>query len=254
MDLTPYIARGFPGKLDEAIACVGVAGIDREQAQSMIRLCPETEAELYEGDYSARAIRYRKGSRPVLEEIAATFPQGNPRAYALAALEWVRDTLIHPHLVEPTPPNRALSEEALIESRRGWCNEQARVFIALCEVREIPARLCFVNHANTVCGHTAAEVFLDGRWAFFDATFNLVVELPDGRLAEARELTGKHRDLAHKAYKPALEDYFAKSQPYVKDLPSWGVADRPDPERGGDLLDTIGICNYLIDGVEAVGT
>jgi hypothetical protein len=32
----------------------------------------------------------------------------------------------------------------------------------------------------------------------------------------------------------------------------WGRADRPAADQAGDLLDGIGICNYLIEGVEAV--
>ena len=252
IDLRPYIAKGFPGNLDAAIANVGVRGLDREQAHAMVRLCLATETELYGETYSSRAIHYHKGSRPTLESVVASLSGNSPRERAMNAMHWVNKTVIHPHLIGPTAVDRALSEEALIQSGRGWCNEQARVFIALCQVMEIPARLCFVNHKNTRCGHTATEVFLDGHWAFFDPTFNLIVEMPDGRLAEARELSGQFRDLAHNAYRPALESYFSHAQPYVDELPSWGRADRPEIERGGDLLDTIGICNYLIEGVQAV--
>jgi|GEM_PF-1048648 len=251
IDLTPYQASGFPGDLDAAIANVGVQGIDREQAQSMIRLCPETESILYGEDFSPRSIAYQKGARPVLEELAGTLSEPNPRQTAIKIMQWVHDHVIHPHHIGPTPADRALGEEDLITSERGWCNEQTRVFIALCEVLEIPSRLCFVNHVNTVCGHTAAEVFIEDRWAFFDATFNLTISLPDGRLAEGRELSGLHRPLAHAAYRPVLEDYYRKSLPYVAERPGWGTRDRPSLEKGGDLLDTIGICNYLIDGVQA---
>ena len=203
MDVSAYKAKGFPGNFDEAIANVGVGGIDREQSQGMIRLCPETEAYLYDG-FTPTSISYRTGSRPELEAIVAQLPGETDRERVIAAMEWVYRTVVHPHNTGPLAPDRALSEEALIASGGGWCNEQMRVFIALCEVMELPARLSFLFHANEVCGHTTAEVFLEGRWAWFDPTFNLYAELPGGRLADSRELSQQYRELAHEAYREPL--------------------------------------------------
>src|SRR5438046_1133500 len=132
MNLTPYIAKGFPGRFDELLATVGVAGIDRKQAQSQVLVCRETEEYLYR---PPPKIRYRRGSRPVLEKIAAGLHG------AVDAMHWTVKHVPHPHLVGNVAPDRALSEEDLITSGRGWCNEQTRVFVALCEVQEIPARL-----------------------------------------------------------------------------------------------------------------
>ena len=120
IDLSPYIAKGFPGDLDAGIANVGVRGIDREQSQGMVRLCPETEETLYGKEYSARHIRYEKGSRPTLEKIAADF-HGTQRERALGAMQWVCENVAHPHIFGPTPPDRALGEEDLIETTCGWC-------------------------------------------------------------------------------------------------------------------------------------
>jgi len=251
MDLSPFIARGFPGDFDLGIARVGVAGIDREQAHSMVRLCPETEATLYGTGFSPRRIRYRAGTRPLLEPIAARLAGASPRESAQAVMAWTAHNVVHPHVTGPLAPDRALSEEELIESGLGWCNEQARVFIALCEVMEVPARVCFLFHANLRSGHTTAEALVDGRWAWFDVTFNLCVELADGRLAEARELSGPYRHLAHEAYRQPLRGHYKRILPFVETMPGWRAADRPDAERGGDLLAYIGICNYLIEGVEA---
>lgn len=250
IDLTPYVGRGFPGNIDHDIATVPVKGIDREQTQGMVRLCEETSAALYESDFSPTHVHYRKGSRPTLERIVATFDGKTPRERVMQAVEYVTKTVVHPHLVRMLVPDRGMSEEQLIESGIGWCNEQTRVFIALCEVMGIPARVCFVFHENIRCGHTCAEVYLDGRWAYVDVTFKIMVELPDGRLAEGRELQGKYRDLAHKAYEPSLKAYFAASKPFVEQCPGWNSKDRPTAEAGGDLMGHIGICNYIIDGVE----
>jgi len=253
MDLSPYTARGFPGNIDRLIAEVPVAGIDREQSLGMVRLCPETEQVLYGPDFSPRRVRYRRGSRPKLEAVAAELRSATARESAMAAMRWTAQHVAHPHLVGPVPPDRSLTEEELIESGVGWCNEQTRVFIALCEVMEIPARLCFLFHENTRCSHTTAEAYVDGRWAWIDVSFEVTVELPDGRLAEARELSGPQRDLAHQAYREPLRSHYERMLPFVEDAPGWNRFDRPSVERGGDLLAYIGICNYVIRGVERVG-
>lgn len=252
IDLAPYRAKGFPGRFDASIANTAVTGIDADQAKAMIRVCPETELYLYDGPFSPRTIRYVRGARPELEAVVAPFNHGSPRERAIAAMGWVYAHIAHPHHVGPTPTDRALAEEGIIASGVGWCNEQTRVFIALCEVMEVPARLCFVFHANGRCSHAPAEAYVDGRWAYFDPTFNVCATLADGCLAEGRELSGPHRDLAHAVYRPALLAYYDRLHPWVPTLPAWTEADRPHPDRGGDLLTALGITNYLIEGVEAV--
>ena len=233
MDLTPYTCRGFPGEFDRAMADVLVGGIDRAQTHSMIRLCDETEALLYGYEFSPRSIRYRVGSRPALERIASNL-DGDPAA----AMEWVRRNVRHPNFAGHVRPDRAMTEEELIESGVGWCNEQCRVFIAFCEVMELPARLCFLFHANGKTAHTATEVFLQQKWAFHDVTFGVRVQLPDGTCAEAREIRSRYRSLAHSLYRAPLIEYYRDQNPPI------------DVNRGGDFFESIGICNYLIDGVE----
>ena len=250
-DLRPYIARGFPGNWDHELAVTPVIGIDRRQCQTMVLLCPETEAVLYGKDYSHRRLLYRPQMRPQLAEIVGSLSGTEPIEKVTAAMEWVRERVVHPHFAGPLPADRGMTEEQLIESGHGWCNEQVRVFIALCQIMEIPSRLCFLFHENTVCGHTAAEVFLDGRWVFVDVTFGILVKLPDGQLAEGRELSGAYRHPAHDAYRPALEDYENRVLPYVEQCAGWCRKDRVTPDKGGDLLHTLGICNYIIAGVEA---
>ena len=252
VDLTEFTAKGFPGGWDHWLIETAVAGIDAEQSRSMVRLCPETEAVLYGPEFSPTVIQYCRGKRPGLERIVATLTGQTPRQRVEAAMAWVRTGIKHAHLHGPLAPDRGFTEEQLIASGTGWCNEQARVFIALCEVMKVPARLCFLFHANAVCGHTAAEVYLDGRWAFFDVTFGLRMELPGGKLAEGRELSGPHRELAHRAYREPLTTHYERCLPFVENGPGWNRAERPAIERGGDLLDTLGICNYLIPGVQAV--
>ena len=58
MDLSPYTCRGFPGDFDSLMRDVPVAGIDRQQTRSMIRLCDATESTLY-GRISTKGRRLR---------------------------------------------------------------------------------------------------------------------------------------------------------------------------------------------------
>jgi hypothetical protein len=250
-NLAAYVACGFPGNADDAIATVGVAGIDREQAQSMIRLCEATELYLYEGAYSPRHLLYATGSRPQLEKIVEPFAGADAYTRATAIMDWVFANVQHPFLCGPLAADRAMTEEQLIDSGAGWCNEQARVFIALCEVSGLPARLLFEFHANTISGHTVAEVYIDGRWVFFDPTFNVTVRLPDGSPAEGRELSGAYREQAHTAYRPHLESAYAALHPCAEETLGWCAANRPAADAGGDLLACLGVCNYLIAGVQA---
>jgi hypothetical protein len=67
------------------------------------------------------------------------------------------------------------------------------------------------------------------------------VPLPDGTFAAAWELHGAYRAAAHPLYEAPLIDYYRHQTPPF------------DLSRGGDLFQSVGICNYLIDGVEAVG-
>src|SRR5439155_26483032 len=123
MDLTAYTCRGFPGDVDRLMRDVPVAGIDRAQTHSMIRLCDETEPFLYGPDFSPRQIRYRRGSRPQLEAIVSNL--------SCPPMQWVRQHVLHPNCSIHVPPDRAMTEEQLIASGRGWCHAQCRVFLAL---------------------------------------------------------------------------------------------------------------------------
>lgn len=233
-DLTPFIAKGFPFDWDRHIAETPVAGIDRQQAQSIVRHCAFTDEYLYR---PPKPIRYRRGARPVLEKIRVTS--------APEAMRWVYENICHPHLVGNIPADRAFTEEQIIESRRGWCNEQARVFVALCEVNEIPARLCFLFHAYRQCGHVAAEAWDGQKWVFYDPTFNVSLSG-----VEARMVFRGHWDAMSAAYQPALERYYAQMLPEFQNVPGWGVKDRPVATHGAHLLDVIGICEYWIEGVD----
>jgi len=81
-----------------------------------------------------------------------------------------------PPLGRPVPPDRNLDDEALLESGSGWCNEQARVFIRLCQVMGIPARMIHLFGQN----HTIAEFYAEDRWIMADTSYFFAVPGKDG--------------------------------------------------------------------------
>ena len=124
-----------------------VAGIDLMQSLSYT----DSQGLPLEWFYTAFTyprVFYRKGSRPHLEAfVAGVVPAPKPD---LPTVEAVLDAMNRklPHFVplgHNGPSDRAWPEEELLESGGGWCNEQARVFIALTQVLGLPSRLVFVS-------------------------------------------------------------------------------------------------------------
>ena len=166
-----------------------VAGLDRYQANLFVWYGPATAEYLYT-DYTPLTVPYKPGTLPAFETAAARFTAGcaTDTAKALALLtRAMPDLFRHPGM----PPrggdgvraDRNLDDEALLASGIGWCNEQARVFIRLCQVSGIPARMIHLFGQN----HTVAEFYADGRWVMADSTSLFVAPGEDGALLSAAQ-------------------------------------------------------------------
>ena len=167
---------------------VGTAGIDRYQANHFIWYRPETAKFLY-SEYTPLEVGYKKGALPAYEALAAKYTAGlktdTEKGIALLK-EALSASCRHPTmppLGEKVPPNRNLEDEDLLASGTGWCNEQARVFIRLCQVSGMQARMIHLFGQN----HTVAEFYADGKWAMVDATNLFVARGDDGKLLSAAE-------------------------------------------------------------------
>ena len=169
----------------------GVAGVDRYQANQFIPYRPETAAWLYEG-YTSLEVKWQEGYLPTLRRIAmeATSGATSPEEKALRLLYTVCRRLLHPRVPpvgDAVPGDRNLDEEALIASGTGWCNEQSRVFVRLCQAAGVPARLVHYFYSEFPAGHTVAEFHDGGRWCLTDATYGVVFRGPEGRLLSAAD-------------------------------------------------------------------
>lgn len=165
-----------------------VQGIDRYQANHFVWYRPETARYLY-GEYTALEVGYKPGLLPSFERIAARFTAGcttdTERAVALLT-KAMPEVFRHPGMPPLGPgvkADRNLEDEALLATGCGWCNEQARVFIRLCQVSGIPARMIHLFGQN----HTVAEFHADGTWALADASNMFVARGSGGRLLSAAQ-------------------------------------------------------------------
>jgi hypothetical protein len=190
----PHLGKyGLPSPYPQQKAALGgcTAGIDMWQANHFVGYRTETARYLYES-YTPLKVNYRKGTFPMLEQIVAKYTVGitNDQQRALALLKRaVPDLIAHPCIPPYSTdvvPDRALSEEDLLRSGLGWCNEQARVFARLCQVAGIPARVIFLFYSDND-GHVITEFYSDGKWHMADASWGCVFPAVDDHLMSAAE-------------------------------------------------------------------
>lgn len=216
--VTPFLGRyGLPEPYPHQKTLIGdpTAGIDLWQANHFIAYREETARYLYE-DYTPTTVDYQPGTLPSYEAVVARYTKSltNPREKAVvlctrAMLDLVQHPGIPPMCVDPGK-NRALDDEALLKSRRGWCNEQARVFVRLCQVAGVPARMIFLFQ-TPVGGHVVAEFYADGRWSMADSSWFCVFPAADGHLMSAAECHGEGKLQAGETYFRRYQEIIAYS-------------------------------------------
>ena len=188
-----------------------VAGIDVWQGNHYLMHNDKTHGYLY-GDIASFRFPYQKGTLPAFERLVAeyTSEQMTDREKAVKLLtvamaERIRHTGIAP-FGGKCATDRAMDDSALLASGKAWCNEQARVFVRMCQVAGVPARLIFLFY-DAGGGHVVAEFHADGQWSMADASWLCVFPDEQGRLMSADEC---HNDPDKKLR--AGESYFQRMQ------------------------------------------
>ena len=164
-----------------------VAGIDRYQANLFVAYRPETAKYLY-SDYTPVQAGYIPGTLPGYERVVAKYTtakmSGTEKALALLTVAMpavFRHPGMPPFLGHDVRPDRNLMDEALLASGGGWCNEQARVFIRLCQVAGLQGRMVHLFGQS----HTISEFYADGRWVQADTSYLFVSRDEKGNLLSA---------------------------------------------------------------------
>ncbi len=140
--------------------------------------------------YSPEAVptpRYRRGSRPVLEQFLHGVRRDgttSEQAMALEIMRRCRDLHKRDNGRKWEEWIFGGTEEQLIERGERLCEAMGRLFVALCEIEGIPAR----RIAHIVGGHYTAEAFVDGHWMYVDPRFGIWFQKPDGKAASLQEL------------------------------------------------------------------
>jgi len=210
----PYRERKFP-------LAMTVEGVDRYHANQFVVFRPETAEYLY-SEYTPTKVGYQKGLLPAFEKLAAGVTHGcvTDTERAVALLKSGASRVKHPQgppCGTQVPADRNLEDEALLASGAGWCNEQARVFIRLCQVCNIPARIIQLFYSDEKTGHCIAEFYADGRWCMADATCFCVFPGEDGQLLSAAECHdgGRNQEYCGRAYEKRWAELLALSDEEV---------------------------------------
>ncbi len=171
---------------------MSVRGLDFYHSNEQIVYCGETADYLYK-DYTPLEANYIEGTLPAFEQAAREFTEGlaadTEKALALLT-KATGSRIFHPAFPPLGPacePNRGLDDVELLCSGRGWCNEQSRVFIRLCQVSGIQARMVHLNYSDKKTGHCVCEFYSEGAWHMADATKLCVFPGPEGKLMSAAE-------------------------------------------------------------------
>ena len=199
--IPPWVKVALPAWVEPFVRKLyveGVAGIDRYHAFSSVPFCEETAQYLYE-QYTPITVDYKKGTLPAYEKLVQQHVShlNSDREKAVYLLTKVVPVAAKHPTIPPcgefTPGNRGLSDEELLVSGDAWCNEQSRVFVRLCQVAGIPARMIFLNYSekaaqeSDLSAHVISEFYAEGRWSMADPTFSVVFPHPDGHLMSAEE-------------------------------------------------------------------
>ncbi len=224
-----------------------VAGVDLEHALNYVSAEALPRAWFYE-HFTWPGVFYRRGSRPALETFLekAGCQSGELTPAALhQIIDTVYTSIAHFSLLGVNGnPGRGLSEEGLLLLGQGWCNEQARVLAALCQVAGFPARLVFCGMPNGR-GHVLTEVFCEEKWTLVDQTAAFRFCDDQGRgvhLGELEEASPLRAQLST-TYRAALQAERSKAvdPAFWDEFVPYGVVDDPM-----DLFYSVGYINYFV--------
>lgn len=152
--------------------------VDIELIQNMIKLCDETKDYLYE-TYTPPAVKYKRGSRPVIEAIINCIIQhyNNDENRILAIAEYCSN--LSNKMLDADSNNMLLggTEEEIIERGNGsdWCTDISRVGCIMYQAAGFPSRIVNTfNLDHAYSGHVVNEVYRNGIWGVVDTTNGIV--------------------------------------------------------------------------------
>ena len=185
----PLMRKGVKLWLERVLGFYGPdGGVDVEIIDGQLILNEKTVDYIYSA-YTPLKLKYKRGSRPMLEQVVkeCVKPGMSEREKALALMRRVRDNrdrgLAKPWLF------CGGSEEDLLKRGALMCNEVSRIYVCLCQIAGLPARV-FCAH---ISGHMMTEVYAGGKWQWIDPMKGFAPVNDKNKPASAWEL---HKDPA----------------------------------------------------------
>ena len=155
--------------------------VDGQLLEHQLLICEETRDFLYGEEWEQ--THYVSGSRPELEEIVFSLTEGKDNDFGkvIELLRFCRD-------LYKKYGGRILfdggTEEELIKKGEQLCEALSRLRVALCEIIGVAGRI--ITHCGG--GHLTTELFVDGKWAYFDPRAGIFFVKANGELASVVEL------------------------------------------------------------------
>lgn len=109
----------------------------------------------------------------------------DPQARAIRLHAYVHERLYRPSSEKPIGDVEPIE---ILASQRGWCDQQAAVFIQLARTLPLEGRLVFLQDGHGQSPHSMAELFLDGHWRVVDPFLGMVILNREAQLARREDL------------------------------------------------------------------
>ena len=151
----------------DSIFCNYGNNVEWQKLRKQIYLCDETRNYIYS---TPSTTKYEKGKRPILDAVVwkVTKDCETDREKVLALLAFIRDLYLTHGKHFPFDFYGG-TEEMLIEKGENLCECVSRLMVSLAEVIGIPGRII----CHVVSGHYVCELYLEGKWCYFDPRFGI---------------------------------------------------------------------------------
>lgn len=193
---------------------LGYYGDDARQVDigiidGQLPLTAETAPHIY-SDFTPTTVNYRRGDRPMLEEVVASVvrPGMSDVEKTLALLRRCRDNAQFGSVPDPGAFCGG-SEEELLKRGATMCNEISRVFACLANVAGLPARI----YSAHITGHMMNEVYVAGHWWWVDVMKGIYAFRDDGAPASAWDLL-RDSTLLERQTRATWADFGSPDRPF----------------------------------------
>jgi len=166
---------GFYGEYGECV--------DIQVIKDQLALNEKTFEYIYSEEFTPLSLHYEPGSRPFLEKELSKIIEDDmsEKEKFIAIIRRCRDNR---DAANPDLNFLGGTEEEMMKRGYTICNEVSRIFVVLCQIAGLQARLVSVH----IAGHMMAEAYVDGKWAWCDPSLGNYMYLDDGRFASWWEL------------------------------------------------------------------